>query len=52
MIEKLDELGFSATDLGTKNGKTLVRIWTSKGWCYERFETVEQVEAWALRHEP
>lgn len=48
ILEKLAELGFTdATDLGSKGGKTLARIMTSKGWAYERFVTVDDVVVWA-----
>jgi hypothetical protein len=53
IIQKLAELGFAnATDLGTKNGKTLVRVRTSKGWAYERFGTVDDVAVWARGRTP
>jgi hypothetical protein len=52
VIEKLDELGFSATELSTKAGKTLFRIWTDQGWTYERFATVDDVVAWAKGRKP
>ena len=53
IVQKLIELGFTdAVDLGSKNGKTLIQCMTSRGWAYERFETVEQVEAWAKGHKP
>lgn len=53
ILEKLAELGFTnATDLGTKNGKTLVRVMTDKGWAYERFASVEDVAAWAVGRNP
>ena len=53
MIQQLAELGFTnAIDLGSKKGKTLVQVWTSKGWAYERFETVDDVVVWARGREP
>jgi hypothetical protein len=53
IVQKLIELGFKdVTDLGSKNGWTLVRVMTSKGWAYERFATVAEVEAWARAHQP
>lgn len=48
----LEDLGFYATDLGTKNGWTLVKVWTSKGWAYERLATVEEAKAWAKDRVP
>lgn len=51
ILEKLAELGFTdATDLGSANdkgsgkSKTLVRIWTSKGWFYDRVSEDEIAE--------
>ena len=53
IVQKLTALGFTdVTDLGTKNGWTLVKVMTSKGWAYERFATVGEVEAWAKVHKP
>ncbi|WP_287344532.1 hypothetical protein [Mesorhizobium sp.] len=54
IIQKLSKLGFkNATDLGSKkDGKVIVRVWTDKGWAYERFSSVEQVEAWAKGRNP
>lgn len=50
MIEKLAELGFTeVTDLGTKDGKTLFRIMTKRGWTYERFATVDDIDRWAQK---
>lgn len=48
IVQKLAKLGFKGvTDLGTKNGVTLVKVRTDKGWVYERMATVEDIEAWA-----
>lgn len=53
IAQKLAELGFTeVTDLGSKNGKTLVRVRTSQGWVYERFATVDDVVAWARNRTP
>ncbi len=53
IVQKLVALGFKdTTDLGTKNGWTLVRVMTSRGWAYERFSTVSEVDAWAKVHKP
>ena len=53
IAEKLIALGFKkTTDLGTKNGWTLVKVMTAKGWAYERFSTVSEAEAWAKGHKP
>ncbi len=53
IAQKLIDLGFKeVTDLGSKNGWTLVRVMTSRGWAYERFATVSEVEAWAKAHKP
>lgn len=50
IIEKLSELGFTdATDLGSKGGRMLVRVYTSLGWAYEKLATVEEAEAWAAK---
>lgn len=53
IVQKLTELGFTnVTDHGTKNGKTLVQVLTSKGWAYERFASVEDAVVWAEKHTP
>lgn len=53
VVQKLAELGFTeAVDLGTKNGKTLVKVMTSKGWAYERFGTIDDVVSWAKGRTP
>lgn len=53
VVQKLTELGFTeVTDLGSKNGWTLVKVMTSKGWAYERFATVSEVESWARGRQP
>lgn len=53
VVQKLAALGFKdVTDLGTKNGWTLVKIKTEKGWAYERFATVSEAEAWAKGRKP
>lgn len=53
IVQKLIDLGFTdVTDLGTKNGWTLVKVMTSKGWAYERFSTVSEAEAWAKGRTP
>lgn len=52
VIEALVSLGFEATDLGTKNGKTLVKVKTSKGWAYERLSSEDEARAWAADKQP
>lgn len=53
IVKALAALGFTdVTDLGSKNGKTLVKVRTSKGWAYERFASSEDVEAWAKGRSP
>ena len=53
IVQKLVALGFTdVTDLGTKNGWTLVKVMTSKGWAYERFATIAEVDAWAKGRSP
>lgn len=53
ILEKIAALGFTnATDLGSKGGKTLVRVMTSRGWVYERFASVDDVVVWAMGHYP
>ena len=48
IVQKLIDLGFAGTtDLGTKDGKTLVRVWTDKGWAYERLQSEDEAVAWA-----
>jgi len=48
IIETLTSLGFEATDLGSKNGKTLVKVKTAKGWAYERLSSEAEVRQWAV----
>ena len=53
IIQKLAELGFTdAVDLGSKNGKTLAKVMTSKGWAYERFASIDEVVSWAIGRAP
>lgn len=53
IIERLKKLGFKKVeDLGTKNGWTLVKVRTSKGWVYERFATESEAETWAQGRKP
>jgi hypothetical protein len=53
IVQALAALGFTdSTDLGSKNGKTLVKVRTSLGWAYERFASVEEAETWARGRSP
>lgn len=53
IVQKLNSLGFAnAANLGEKNGKTLVRVRTARGWVYERFSSTAEIAAWAQKHEP
>lgn len=51
ILQKLADLGFTnATMLNEAQG--LVRIRTSKGWVYGRFDAEAQIDAWAARNKP
>lgn len=53
-VQILASLGFTAT-AQTVNGKVLVKVWTSKGWAYERFDPKrleDEITAWARGKEP
>lgn len=54
-LEKLSELGFAnAAIVGEKKGIVTVRIRTTRGWTYERFNAATSavaVEAWAVGRE-
>jgi len=52
VIETLTGLGFEVADLGSKDGKTLVRVKTDKGWAYERLSSEEDARAWAAGKKP
>lgn len=52
VIETLTSLGFEATDLGTKAGKTLVKVKTDKGWAYDRLANEDEARAWAADKNP
>lgn len=52
VVETLTSLGFTATDLGTKAGKTLVKVKTDKGWAYDRLATEEDARVWASDKNP
>lgn len=46
----LTELGFEASTVGEQANKIVVKVWTSKGWVYERFSSdvsSDDVAAWA-----
>lgn len=54
ILSKLQSLGFrvdALPDLSRENAM-VYRIRTAKGWVYERLDTVEQVDAWAVNHKP
>lgn len=53
IIQKLNDLGFSNCTIAKEaDGVTTVRVRTSKGWVYEKFSSVEQVENWSSFHRP
>lgn len=53
IVQKLAKLGFKGvTDLGTRNGVTLVKVRTDKGWAYERFKSEDEVAVWAKDKAP
>lgn len=52
----LASLGFIGSSVVSEaKGKTLVKVWTAKGWAYERFETArleDEITAWTRTVEP
>lgn len=52
VVETLTSLGFEASELGTKGGKTLVRVKTDKGWAYDRLANEEEARQWAAGKNP
>jgi len=52
----LASLGFDkATIISDNRGKIVVRVRTSQGWVYEKFDPAnlrEQIEAWAVGRSP
>jgi len=51
ILAKLTELGFSnASILNPEQG--LARIRTDKGWIYQRFDTEDEIVAWARNRKP
>lgn len=55
MLETLEALGFYASIVSEQKNRIVVRVWTTKGWAYERFDrdaTAETVTAWAKDKEP
>lgn len=55
-VEILAGLGFEqAQQTGEARGKTIVRIRTSKGWVYEKFDSAgleQSIARWAGGHQP
>jgi len=53
IIEKLASLGFFNAELANEaRGKSTAKIRTSRGWVYEKFASVEDVDRWAVFHKP
>lgn len=54
ILEKLIALGFTAEAIPdrSRTDASVYRIRTAKGWTYERFESAEQVDVWAINHRP
>jgi hypothetical protein len=51
----LAELGFSASVVSEQKTTQVVRVWTDKGWAYERFSktvSADDVLAWAKDKAP
>ena len=55
-VQILASLGFTGSSVVSEaKGKTLLKIWTSKGWCYERVPTKnieDEITTLARRLEP
>lgn len=56
ILESLMGLGFKEASVVNEQKDTLVvRVWTTKGWAYERFDkagSADAVTAWAKGKEP
>ena len=53
ILNKLHDLGFTNAEvLSEKDGITLCRIMTNKGWTYQRFTDEASVDVWARDHKP
>lgn len=53
VISKLVSLGFQNSSLiDDKDDTATVRIRTSRGWTYERFKALDEVDSWSFMHEP
>lgn len=53
ILQKLSDLGFSnCQQVKDASGVTTVRVRTARGWVYEKFSSVSQVEDWANFHRP
>lgn len=54
-LEKLESLGFSnAAVVGLQPDRITVRVRTTKGWVYEKFDADDEpaLVAWAAKHAP
>lgn len=52
---RLEELGFGTVEAipdGSRKGAFVYRIRTANGWTYERFDSADDVSAWAVNHKP
>ena len=55
VVQKLLSLGFTNTEaLSEKKSIVTVRIRTSKGWTYEKFDSADMaaIDLWAVKHSP
>lgn len=55
-VQILTSLGFTGSSVvNDSKGKVCVKIWTSRGWSYEKFDKAkleDEITAWARGKEP
>lgn len=55
-VQILASLGFpSSSVVSDAKGKVCVKVWTTIGWCYEKFskdKLEDEITAWARKREP
>lgn len=56
-VQILADLGFAGASVVSTDskGRVCLKVWTAKGWAYERFEPVrleEEITAWSRTVEP
>ena len=55
-VQILTSLGFTGSSVvNDVKGKVTVKVWTTIGWCYEKFDKTrleDEITAWARKREP